>query len=90
MDSPPLSQTNAAIDSIYENPATNNAVMDKAEEPVVVPPVATFTAVTGGSSTVLTEIASAHKLYVTEPTARFPDQYRCKQEADRIRRVTLP
>ena len=35
-------------------------------------------------------MARAARLYVAEPTARFHDQYRRKQEADRIRRATLP
>ena len=64
--------------------------MDEAEEPVVVPPAATFTVVAGGRSTVLTEMARAHKLYVIEPKARSRDQFRRKQEADIIRRDSPP
>ena len=69
--------------------------MAGAEDPVVAPPATTPPAVTppavaGGRALVITEMARAHRLYVAEPTARFHDQYRRKQEADRIRQATLP
>ena len=90
----PLSQTNTVINTIYDEPVANDAVMDEAEEPTIAPPVvslaATLPAVTGGRAITLMEMARAARLYVTEPTARFHDQYRRKQEADRIRRATLP
>ena len=69
----PLSQTNVAINSIYEEPDTADAVMDEVEEPVAVPPAATFTAVARGHSIVLTKMARAQKLGITEPTAHFHD-----------------
>ena len=86
----PLFKTNTAINSIYKEPAAADVVMDEAEEPVVVPPVTTLTAVAGGLSAVLTKMARAHKLYAIEPTTRSHDQFRRKQEADLIRRHPPP
>ena len=64
----PLSQTNAAINSIYNEPVANDVVMDEAEEPAVAPPVvlpaATLSVVAGGRAIVLTKIAWVVRLYV--------------------------
>ena len=74
----PLSQTIAAINSICEEPGAADAVMGEVEEPVVILLAAIFTAVAGGRSIVLTEMARAQKIYITERTARFHDKYRRK------------